>query len=266
MRVRKATVDFVDHDQMLLLFDKVTSEVTNSLAGLDDWTLRGKTGDSNSHAGQYTHDLVADEAVLRVLGEADVGILSEEAGLHNGDSDVIVVVDPVDGSTNASAGLPWYATSLAAVVDGRVEVALVTNLATGQRFEATRGGGARRDGVPVRPNTTESLGDAMVAFSGYPKRYFGWRQYRSLGASALDLCAVASGTLDGFLDLHALAPWDYLGALLICEEAGVGCVDVHGRNPVVLDHEERRSMAAGVTPAILDSLIAARLEGDADNL
>ena len=73
------------------------------------------------------------------------------------------VIDPVDGSTNASKGIPWFATSLCAVDGEGARAALVVNQASGVRFEAVRGGGARRDGVPIRPSGCERMSDAIVA-------------------------------------------------------------------------------------------------------
>ena len=75
-----------------------------------------------------------------------VGVLSEESGRHDADRDIVVVVDPLDGSTNAAHGIPWYAMSLCAVDAEGPLAALVVNLATGERFEADagRGSDARR--------------------------------------------------------------------------------------------------------------------------
>ena len=73
-------------------------------ATVDDW------GPSGLRVGQYAADLVADDVALRLLREAGVGILSEESGAERADAEVLVVVDPLDGSTNASRGVPWFAT------------------------------------------------------------------------------------------------------------------------------------------------------------
>ena len=97
-----------------------------------------------------------------------------------------------------------------------------------------RGGGARKDGVAIRPSGCERLGEAIVAFSGYPPHYFGWLQYRCLGAAALDLCAVAEGVLDGYAVVGGskLGSWDYLGGMLVCTEAGAVLGEAQGRDLV----------------------------------
>jgi fructose-1,6-bisphosphatase/inositol monophosphatase family enzyme len=194
-----------------------------------------------------------------VLEEAGVGVLSEESGTRMLHRDLVVVIDPVDGSTNASRGIPWYATSLCAVDADGPRAALVVNLASGVRYEAVRGGGARRDGVAIAPSGCERLDRAIVAFSGYPPRYFGWNQYRCLGAAALDLCAVAEGVLDGYgvLGGSALGSWDYLGGMLVCAEAGAVSGDAQGRDLVTLSHSERRAPFAAATPALLEEFLAA---------
>jgi fructose-1,6-bisphosphatase/inositol monophosphatase family enzyme len=220
----------------------------------DAWRDRG------DRPGQYRLDLVADEAALGVLRAAGVGILSEESGLEGGGSALVVVVDPVDGSTNASRHLPWYAVSLCAVDDDGPRVALVRNLATGTSYRARRGGGATRDGRPVRTSPVTDVDDAVVVLNGYAGAHFGWRQYRALGASALDLCAVADGSVDGTVDctVDALGPWDYLASSLVLTEAGGRIADARGRDLVVLDHAARRTPVSAGTPRLFEALMAAR--------
>ena len=221
-------------------------------------------GEAGTRAGQHHTDLAADEAVLRVLLEAGVGVLSEESGLHHADRDLLVVVDPVDGSTNAALGLPWWATSLCVLDGDGPTAALVVDQATGDRYEATRGGGASRNGEPIRPRPTSAMADAVVGLSGLPPRHLGWNQFRALGAIALDLCAVAAGRLDGYVDCSrdAHGPWDYLGAVLVCREAGAVVSDALGRDLTVRVHDQRRTPVAGATAALHEELLAARQSFD----
>src|SRR3954471_23832310 len=190
----------------------------------------GERGLSGARPGQYHADVMADAAVVPLLVAAGVGVLSEESGLAPADLDgvdVVVVVDPIDGSTNADRGVPWYATSLCAVDGSGPVAAVVADVSRGVRYEATRGGGARRDGVALVPSGCRGLAEAIVGLSGWPPVHFGWQQYRALGAAALDLCAVAAGVLDGYVDCSAEAhgPWDYLGGVLVCQEAGAAVSD-----------------------------------------
>ena len=171
----------------------------------------------------------------------------------------VVVIDPVDGSTNASRGIPWFATSLCALDAEGPRASLVVNQASGERFEAVRGGGARKDGEPIGPSGCDRLDRAIVGFSGYPARYLGWSQYRCLGAAALDLCAVAEGVLDGYAVIGGskLGSWDYLGGMLVCTEAGAVLAEAAGRDLVTLSHTERRAPFAAATPALLEAFLAA---------
>jgi myo-inositol-1(or 4)-monophosphatase len=241
-------------DRALELCDEVARAVQTALGGHDNWGLSGLRPD------QYASDLVADAAALGVLERAGVGVLSEESGVTRGSHPLLVVVDPLDGSTNASHGLPWYATSICAVdADGPL-ASVVVNLASGIRFEARRGGGATCDGRTIAPSSVEALGDAFIALNGLPPEPFGWRQYRTLGAAALDLCAVACGVLDGYVDCSQSAHgvWDYLGGLLVCQEAGAYVADGFGRDMVVRDPSHRRLPVAAGTAALLDQLVTAR--------
>ena len=233
----------MDDPELLSVLHRAADAVATALEELEDWGLAG------TRDGQYRSDLAADDAALAVLRAAGLGVLSEESGLTQGDREVVVVLDPVDGSTNAARGIPWYATSLCAVDERGPRAAVVVNQASGVRFEASRGGGARRDGRPIRPTGCRALNQAIVGFSGYPRSYFGWSQYRGLGAAALDLCAVAEGVLDGYAVVggSSLGSWDYLGGLLVCREAGAVVGESQGRELVTLQHDHRRTPVAAAT-------------------
>jgi len=103
--------------------------------------------------------------------------------------------------------------------------------------------------------------ESLVALSGYPDHWLGWYQFRSLGACALDLCAVACGVVDGYIDCswNAHGSWDYLGGLLVCQEAGAVIADAEDRDLIALEHTDRRTPVAAASPELLAELIAARL-------
>jgi fructose-1,6-bisphosphatase/inositol monophosphatase family enzyme len=244
----------VDATDALELLDETSAAIASRLDGLGDW------GPAGTKPGQYRSDLAADAAALAVLEPAGVAVLSEESGSHWVDRAVTVVVDPLDGSTNASRGIPWYATSLCAVDDDGPLAALVVNLASGARFAAARGRGASAGERRLVPSGATELRRSIVGLSGLPPGWLGWKQFRALGAVALDLCAVAAGTLDGYIDCSPSAhgPWDYLGGLLVCTEAGAVVADAQGRDLVVLEHGARRTPVAAATPALLEEALAAR--------
>ena len=243
----------MDGSDLVALCAEVATRIAGVLGDLDDWGLAG------TRPGQYRSDLAADEVAVTLLTDAGLGVLSEESGLHLVDRPLLAVIDPVDGSTNASRGLPWFATSIAILDDAGPRAAYVINQATGTRYDAIRGEGARKDGRPIVPSGKTHLSDAILGISGFPRRYLGWRQFRARGAAALDLCCVADGTLDAYLDCSKSAhgSWDYLAGMLVCTEAGASIADTEGRELVVRGHADRRSPVAAGTPELLAELLAA---------
>src|SRR5581483_11393781 len=218
--------------ELLGVLHAAADAVRAALDELADWGLAG------TKPGQYHSDLAANDVAIKILTDAGLGVLSEETGVHHPERPLRAILDPVDGSTNASRRIPWYATSICVLDEKGPLAAVVVNQATNLRFEATRGGGARADGVAITPSSVTTLETSILGLCGYPPEHFGWRQYRALGAAALDLCAVASGILDGYVDcttgLHG--PWDYLGGLLVCHEAGAVTADAFGRDLVAREH------------------------------
>jgi myo-inositol-1(or 4)-monophosphatase len=236
------------------LLQEVGDAVAAAMRSVTDW------GPSGSREGQYALDVIADDAALAVLHRAGVGVLSEESGFDRGDGGEVVVIDPIDGSTNASRGIPWFATSLCLVDDEGPAAALVVNQASGVRYSAVRGEGAFCGERRMRPTGCTELSEAIVVVSAVPPPDVGWAQFRALGACALDLCAVADGVVDGYVDFgtdqHGL--WDYLGGWLICREAGVAVVDAFDRPLLHMSHADRRTPVAASSPQLLTSLLAAR--------
>ncbi len=238
---------------MLRLFDRAFDAQRASLAKLSGSARRART----DRPGQYALDLAADAAVLDVLGDADARIVSEESGVSgNVDSPVTIVVDPVDGSTNCAREIPYWSISLCAVDELGPLCALVANSSTGATFRAVRGGGAAVDGAPLVPSKQVAVERSVIALSGLPPTTLPWKQFRALGSCALALCDVAAGRLDGFVDAlpGQHAPWDYLGGLLVCAEAGAVVVDVAGRDLVTTDPTARRQVLAACTPGLLHTL------------
>jgi len=267
----------------LALFASICDRAAEVLGANADW------GESGRRDGQYSIDLDVDEVCVRPLLAAGFDVLSEESGLqlHSSERDSserdgaerddserddserdgsglggeVVVVDPLDGSTNASLGLPWFATALCLVTNGVPTVATVTNLATGDRYTAVKDRGADRNGLPILVGSRSPLSESIIATNGLPAAHWGWRQFRAMGAAALDIAAVARGGFDGYVDTttDAHGVWDYLASVLILEEAGGVAVDALGRDLTVLDHDARRTPIAASHRSLLDELVAARL-------
>jgi myo-inositol-1(or 4)-monophosphatase len=194
-------------------------------------------------------DRASEELIVTRLLAArpDDGLLGEEGADQAGSSGVRWVVDPIDGTVNFLYGLPAYAVSIAAEVDGEIRAGVVLNAATGEMFTGTAGGGAHLTS-PGRPESVRLTGSSPVSLEqtlvgtgfGYrveQRRAQGAvvaqlltrvRDIRRYGSSALDLCAVAAGRLDAYYEL-GLKPWDHAAGALIAAEAGLVVTGLAGR-------------------------------------
>jgi fructose-1,6-bisphosphatase/inositol monophosphatase family enzyme len=241
-------------DDLIDGFRRASVAVRDAVGLLDHGGRRART----RRAGQYHLDVVADAAALAVLAELDVAVVSEESGRSGRTgAPVTVVLDPVDGSTNASRGISYWATSICALDGDGPLAAYVVNQATGEENVAVRGAGAWRDGTALVPSKIERLEDAVIALSGRPPDGLRWKQYRALGCAALTLCDVAAGGIDASVDSGPWhAPWDYLGGLLVCREAGALVLDPTGADLVTAETDARRQLVAAATRPLLDSILA----------
>ena len=233
---------------------RVTAQVRSVLDSTSDWA------ESGLRNGQYRVDLATDQVCVDCLSTAGFAVLSEESGRRGPQGARVVVVDPLDGSTNAARGVPWFATAMCLVDERGPLAAWVVNHADGDVFSAVRSHGARHNGQRITVNPPVDLSGAFIGVSGLPTHHYGWDQFRALGAAALDISAVATGVLDGWCDMStdAHGVWDYLAAVLICTEAGGVAADAEGRDLVVLDPTARRTPVVASDPSLLAQLLAGR--------
>lgn len=174
------------------------------------------------------------------------GILAEESGSARTEHDVRWIIDPIDGTTNYAHGLPIFAVSIAAEVRGRIEVGIIYNPVTKEKYQAVRGRGATFNGAPMGVSKTAVL-DTSLLLTGFPysvretKLNFDHFEHfvlrtqavRRLGSAAMDMAYVARGGVDGYWETEINA-WDIAAGWLIVEEAGGRVTDLHGR-PFQLD-------------------------------
>ena len=213
-------------------------------------------------------DRASEELVVGRLLAArpDDGVLGEEGADRTGTSGVRWVIDPIDGTVNFLYDLPAYAVSIAAEVDGVVRAGVVLNVATGELFTATAGGGAHLSS-PGRPEPVRLTGSSPVSLEqtlvatgfGYrveQRRAQGAvvarllprvRDIRRHGSAALDLCTVATGRLDAYYELD-LNPWDHAAGALVAAEAGLVVTGLGGR-PFA------EPMAVAAAPSIAEELL-----------
>lgn len=238
-------------EEILDVLHRTADAVAGVLQANTDWSLSGV------RATQYSVDLAADAAALAVLHGAGCAVLSEESQITGEwvPGGLMVVMDPLDGSTNASKRVPWYATALCVLDDQGMRASLVVNQASGRdRYWATRGGGAFHNGIRLQVNQMNSLRDSVVGISGLPSFRPGWGQFRALGAAALDICLVATGALDGWIDFNSHGVWDYLASILVCQEAGVTVEEFQGRDLVVTQYAEKRTPLVASSRELLSEL------------
>jgi myo-inositol-1(or 4)-monophosphatase len=179
-------------------------------------------------------DLRAEDLVRRMLQERtpSAGLVAEEAGASGADERLQWVVDPLDGTINFLYGVPVFAVSIAAAVDGEVVAGAVVDVLRDELFSASVGGGASRNGVPIVASDCDALPDALVAtgfsYQASVRSLQGEvaqrllsraRDVRCFGSAALELCWVACGRLDGYYQRDTEV-WDRAAGALIAEEAG----------------------------------------------
>lgn len=210
-------------------------------------------------------DTAAERLIRDRIGAArpDDGFVGEEGGRQSGTSGVDWVIDPIDGTVNFVFGIPAYAVSIGVEVDGVVRAGVVVDVPFDREYSAIRGDGSwRRDGadgpaVQLRvPNTTD-LSQALVGtgFGYEPKQRARQaeavtallpqvRDVRRIGSAALDLCAVAAGRYDAYVE-EGLQAWDRAAGVLVAREAGAVVTGLHDDEP-----DERLVIAAG--PALFE--------------
>lgn len=185
----------------------------------------------------------------------DALILGEELSPDSSASaELAFIVDPLDGTTNFLHGYPEFAVSIAAAVRGELVAGVIIDVPAGDRYTATLGGGAFRNGSAIAVSTIDDPSRALIG-TGFPfkqveplalyLRHFAavaqkTAGMRRAGSAALDLVSVACGHFDAFWEL-SLAPWDFAAGVLLVREAG-GVVTTVGGGDVPLAHS---SLLAG---------------------
>ncbi|MDD1699543.1 MAG: bifunctional fructose-bisphosphatase/inositol-phosphate phosphatase [Methanoregula sp.] len=186
-------------------------------------------------------DQVAEDCIITYLQEHPLCslLVSEEVGKmeFEGNSGTIFL-DPVDGTFNAVTGIPFYALSVAYAEKGVIQQAFVRNLASGETFTAIKGKYARCNGKSIHVSDVSRLD--QCAMSVYGRKFDTTRmmelgqkirRWRLLGASALELCYIGCGRIDGFVDLReTLRVTDAAAGMLVCSEAGGKVTDLDGKS------------------------------------
>ena len=225
-----------------------------------DFVGTGAAGDKT-----FAIDILAEEIVvagLKALQEP-LTIVSEEMGLIElQGGGTRVVVDPIDGSKNAVAGIPFFCTSIAVSdgdILGKVRLSYVINLSNGDEFWAEAGSGAWLNGKRLRTQDDELLSlvsyEAQVPAKDIPALMpllSQARKTRCLGATALDLAYLASGASSIFVTPSLSRSFDFAGGWLLAKEAGAIITDITGEDieNVPLDLKKSSSLLAAGNKAL----------------
>ena len=222
-------------------------------AALDVETVRVSVKQTNDFVTEVDH--AAEAAIIETLKTAypDHGIWAEESGRTSGkgrDKNHVWIIDPLDGTTNFIHGFPVYCVSIALMVDGRIEQAVVYDPTRNDLFCATRGRGAYLNERRIRVAKRTTLRDCLIS-TGFPFRpgdaFQTYMQMlgevmpkvagvRRPGSAALDLAYVAAGFSDGFFEM-GLSPWDVAAGSLLVTEAG-GLIGNFTGEPDFLEQKE----------------------------
>jgi myo-inositol-1(or 4)-monophosphatase len=272
-RIRAEGGEGTDSDDWLAAFRRACDRIGAAAASMSPAERREPTGDGAGGDVTVMIDRVAEDIVIdeiEALG-LPLTLLSEEAGrvAIAGGGPTVVVVDPIDGSLNATRGLPVFSTSIAVAEGptmGDVVLGLVRDHGTGEEWTAERGRGAHLNGLPI---TAEDAGggdrlELLLVEGALPARLGAVAQMlegrvgriRALGSLALSLCHTATGRGDGMVGLGPGRTVDIAAAQLIAREAGllVGLPDVAALAPTPLNLEARFHVTAAHDAAALDLL------------
>lgn len=210
--------------------------------------------------------------VERVLdARPDDGILGEEGSEVDGTSGVDWVIDPIDGTTSFVYGLPGFAVSIAARIQGETVAAVVVTPAIGASYSASIDGPTILNGTPVTCSDCTDLSRALIAtgFSPIDERrcrqaaHVGEllariRDIRRMGSAAFDLAAVAAGQVDAYYEA-GLAEWDFAAGELLARRAGCRVI-------VDRDQASGRAFIAAAAPGIADEFFEILVSGGYDQV
>jgi myo-inositol-1(or 4)-monophosphatase len=191
-------------------------------------------------------DKASEQQIAEIVGRRlpDAVMLGEELSPNAlSNTGIVVIADPLDGTTNFLHGYPEYAVSIGVAREGDLCAAVVLNVPRDEEFTAISGGGAFLNGARIKVSSLREPGRALIG-TGFPFRTVeqlpqyvaqfslvaaGTAGMRRAGAAALDLASVACGRFDAFWEL-TLAPWDVAAGILLVREAGGIVTDLEGQS------------------------------------
>lgn len=258
------------------LFNEIAPEVYQNVKPIlhtrkaEEIVGKGAGGDSTRYI-----DALAEDTVIKALEKNRVSctLVSEECGtkvIGENPKDY-VVLDSIDGTSNALRGVPFFCTSIALSTGPNLcntELGLVMDLSNNERFSAEKGHGAYKGKTRLKPSSVTDIGDALIGIelclpndrkhlTRLTPLILSSKKLRHLGATALEICYVAAGHLDAFVDLRNIArSVDLAAAYIILREAGGIMVTPDKKEiDLRLDAAERTPFIAAANPTICDKIL-----------
>ncbi len=222
-------------------------------------------------------DLAAENAIIQTLQQHDVffTLISEESGIREygkSPKECYLCVDPIDGTTNLMHSLPFYCSSIAVSNDpelGDVFAGMVADLVHNETYMAMKGKGAYRNGERIHTSKTPSIDEAIVGLdlNAYKAKLNmkiaadlieNIKHTRHFGANALEICQVAAGLTDAFIDLrNKIRTTDVAAGFLIVKEAGGIVTDIENKPiNVKLDPKQTLSFVASANINIHQKILS----------
>ena len=204
-------------------------------------------------------DRQIEHAVRAVLADAypEHAVLGEETGGDAGAAEWLWIVDPIDGTRNFSAGIPWVGFNLALYQSGEPRLALTLDPFRDERFYAEAGAGTSLNGIRVEVTSAGTLQQSFVGLdlglddargrkllAALQALFPGVQAIRVPGTAALGLAYVAAGRLDAYMHPSAQA-WDFAPGVLLVREAGGRVSELSGA-PISLASNSVVAAAPGV--------------------
>ncbi|MGV7222290.1 MAG: inositol monophosphatase family protein [Nitrospinales bacterium] len=220
-------------------------------------------------------DLLCEKEIIsRIKNQfPDHGILAEESGAAQINSEYRWIIDPLDGTVNYSHGFPSYCVSIALEKDGEIILGVIYSFCLDELFVAEKGKGSTLNSKPISVSSiatirksllitgfaydvSQSDNDNLDHFKNFVKES---QAVRRMGSAALDLCYVAAGRADGFweLNLHA---WDMAAGVLIIREAGGQITNFDGEE-FQIDGREILATNTLLHPSMIDVLKRGKSRG-----
>jgi len=210
-------------------------------------------------------DLKSEEKIKSIIQKnfPEHGILGEESGFQNTDSEYLWVIDPLDGTTNYSMKNPFFNVSVSLAKNNNIVLACTYVPVTNELFFAEKGEGAFLNEKPIRVSKEADISKLNIAFCNgglkedkieiakiFAKLKLIARDFDRLKSGALELAFVASGRLGGYLANNNKA-WDSAAGSLLVKEAGGKVTDFEG-NPWNVESKDILATNKKIHQEILD--------------